>query len=520
MLKILVQGDLGQVAYHVGDEAMAIAAADELRARLQAKIVLLTRDPGQTRDLYGMDAIDTLVFPWPPAERSNHLELVRRAARGDRTALPAHDSVWRVIDEVKSADGVLIAGGGNMNSLYGWLLYERAALGLIAKELGKPLVVSGQTFGPTLLPQDQQVLHELLDYSALVGARERSSYALGFQMGLGSEKLTRVLDDASFLASPGSASPGSASPGSASPESAGANDAAWDGFEFPAGPFIAATFGPESWRDGTRSLAELGKVLDRATELTGLPIYLIPHVGPLGQEGGGGDHESHETVLAHSQSGRIHACPVLPAPAAAALTVAAELVLTNRYHPVVFGLAAGVPVVSLANDAYSDVRLHGAMDNWGVEDWALPLSSLAGGGFDRAVAEAWARRGEIREHLDSLRPRIRAVHENWWDAVASIFSATGTETAKGLGDVVTLESDSEWARQAREQRVQFRALSGGIASLWTEWDDVRSQRDLLVPERNAALDERERILGSRSFRVASLLRRSAGVLRRVAGGRR
>ncbi|MDQ0029214.1 polysaccharide pyruvyl transferase family protein [Arthrobacter bambusae] len=505
MLKILVQGDLGQVAYHVGDEAMAIAAADELRARLHAGIVLLTRDPEQTRELYGMDAIDTLVFPWPPAERSRHLELVRRAARGDRTALAAEDSVWRVIDEVKSADGVLIAGGGNMNSLYGWLLYERAALGLIAKELGKPLVVSGQTFGPTLLPQDQHILHELLDYAALVGAREPSSYALGFQMGLDSGKLTRVLDDASFLAPHGPADV----------KGPGAEE-----FEFPTGPYIAATFGPESWRDGTRSLAKLGEVLDRAVELTGLPVYLVPHVGPLGQDGQGGDHESHETVLAHSRSGRIRLCPVLPAPAAAALTVGAELVLTNRYHPVVFGLAAGVPVVALANDFYSDVRLHGAMDNWGVQDWALPLSSLDIGGFDLAIAEAWARRTEFREHLESLRPRIRAVHENWWDAVASIFSAAGAEAAKGLEDVVTLGSDSEWAKQAKGQRLQFRALSGGIARLWTEWDDVRSQRDLLLHERNEALDERERIVQSRSFKAASVLRKGASVLRRVSGGRR
>ncbi|MCI0141202.1 polysaccharide pyruvyl transferase family protein [Arthrobacter bambusae] len=512
MLKILVQGDLGQVAYHVGDEAMAIAAADELRARLHAGIVLLTRDPGQTRELYGTDAIGTLVFPWPPAERTKHLELVRRAARGDRTALPPEDSVWQVIDEVKSADGVLIAGGGNMNSLYGWLLYERVALGLIAKELGKPLVVSGQTFGPTLLPQDQHVLHELLDYAALVGAREPSSYALGFQMGLDSGKLTRVLDDASFLVPPGT-------PGMPA-GSARLHDPAGEESGLPSGPFIAATFGPESWRDGTRSLAKLGEALDRAVELTGLPVYLIPHVGPLGHDGQGGDHESHETVVAHSRSGRIHVCPVLPAPAAAALTVAADLVLTNRYHPVVFGLAAGVPVVALANDAYSDVRLHGAMGNWGVQDWALPLNSLDIGGFDHAIAEAWARRAEIREHLESLRPGIRAVHENWWDAVASIFSATDAEAAKGLGDVVTLGSDSEWATQARGQRGQFRALSGGIASLWTEWDDVRSQRDLLLHERNEAMEEKERIVRSRSFRTASLLRRGAGLLRRVSGGRR
>lgn len=152
-MRIVVLGDLGQRAYHVGDEAMTVAAIDELRSRIDAEFVALTRDPVQTAELYGIRTAPALEFPWPPAERNSHLELIRRAARGDREALPADHVTWRVIDEVRAADGVLIAGGGNMNSLFGWLLYERAALGIIAATLNKPLVISGQTLARNCCPR-------------------------------------------------------------------------------------------------------------------------------------------------------------------------------------------------------------------------------------------------------------------------------------------------------------------------------------------------------------------------------
>jgi colanic acid/amylovoran biosynthesis protein len=504
-VKFVVQGDLGQSAYHVGDEAMTVAAVDELCGRTGAAFVLLSRDPQQTSELYGTGSVHTIEFPWPPADRSRHLELVRRAARGDLSALPAGDHVWGVIDEVASSNGVLIAGGGNMNSLYGWLLYERAAVGIIAKELGKPLVVSGQTFGPTLLPQDRRVLHELLDYASLIGAREPFSYGLGFEMGLASERLVRVLDDGSFLPAPSEQSV--TEPHGGLPV-------------LPGGEYIVATIGPDPWREGSRTLPDVAGVLDRAALMTDLPVYLLPHMGPLGSAETGGDHDSHRTVLAHSRSGRLKMLPVLPVRDAAEVTARAALVLTNRYHPAVFGLAAGVPVVSLANDAYSDIRLSGAHGNWGLGDWALPLPSLASGGLDEAVAEAWTRRNEIRQHLDGLRPGLQRSQESWWDAVAAVLAGgDARRDYAGLGDAQPLGSAAPWSRQAKEQRALFRTLSMGIGRLWTEWDDIRSQRDAVSRERDDSIREKDRILASRTFRAASLLGRGARTARRLAGGK-
>ncbi|MDQ1059883.1 colanic acid/amylovoran biosynthesis protein [Arthrobacter globiformis] len=505
-MKIVVQGDLGQAAYHVGDEAMTVAAVDELKKRMDAEFVLLSRDPAQTSRLYGVDAAQTVEFPWQPGERARHLDLVRRAAAGDRSALPPADHTWSVIEAIGEADGVLIAGGGNMNSLFGWLLYERAAVALIAKQLGKPLVVSGQTFGPALLPQDRAVLQELLTSATLVGARETSSYALGLELGLEPQRLVKVLDDGSFIEMRQPSEQLNAHTGQ-------------HGTEMPNGQYIAATFSPDSGREGSNNLPAYAGVLDRAADLTGLPVYLVPHLGALGAGHSGGDHDSHRVLLENSRSGRLRTLPVLPAGEAASITKAAELVLTNRYHPAVFGLAAGVPVVAVSNDAYSDVRLHGAMENWGLENWALPLPSLASGGMDDGISEVWSRREQVRQHLVQALPDAVQRQQEWWDGVAVALAGARTETPDGLGGVAQLAAEGAWSREANGHRRLFRTLSSSIGRLWTELDEVSSERDALARRHAELIRERDAILSSRSFRMASFLRRSAHLTGRLKGRR-
>jgi len=175
-----------------------------------------------------------------------------------------------------------------------------------------------------------------------------------------------------------------------------------------------------------------------------------------------------------------------------------------------------VPVVALANDAYSDIRLAGALGNWGLGDWSLPQPSLSPGGVDEAVVEAWSRRDEIRRHLDGLRPGFVRSQATWWDAVAAVLRG-GAGSYAGLEDAPPLRAVEPWSRQASEQRELFRTLSLGIGRQWTEWDDVRSQRDVLIHERDEAIREKDRILQSRTFKAAKLLGRGADIARRLTG---
>jgi hypothetical protein len=90
----------------------------------------------------------------------------------------------------------------------------------------------------------------------------------------------------------------------------------------------------------------------------------------------------------------------------------------------------------------------------------------------------------------------------------------------GLAEAPALRSAAPWSGQAAEQRGLFRTLSLGTGRLWTEWDDVRSQRDALIHERDEARREKDRILESRTFKTAKLLGRGAGIARRLTGRKR
>ena len=196
MVRVAIQGDIGQQVYHVGDEAMVHAAVEQLKRRGICSVVLLTRDPAQTRVHFGaeLDAAPTLVFPWPPVDRERYLGEIKAVLAGDTGVLPPHDQVFGVIETLRQVDALFIAGGGNMNSRYGWLLYERAAMAHIAARLGKRVVIGGQTLGPELSETDRDTLAELLRLGSLVGLREDHSLRLARDLvpghaGLRSERV-------------------------------------------------------------------------------------------------------------------------------------------------------------------------------------------------------------------------------------------------------------------------------------------------------------------------------------------
>ena len=60
------------------------------------------------------------------------------------------------VDAIATMDAVVVSGGGNLNSRYGWLLYERAAAVRAAEHAGVPVYVTGQSLGPVLNPRTRR----------------------------------------------------------------------------------------------------------------------------------------------------------------------------------------------------------------------------------------------------------------------------------------------------------------------------------------------------------------------------
>ena len=95
---------------------------------------------------------------------------------------------------------------------------------------------------------------------------------------------------------------------------------------------------------------------------------------------------------------------------------AAALTITSRYHPAVFSAAAGIPVLALIPDAFTQVRVGGALSLYGWGEFTLPLGMLAGGVPELMVAAALryaavatdARRTELLEALRADRAYLLA----------------------------------------------------------------------------------------------------------------
>lgn len=412
-MRVVMIGDVGVVdSYHVGDEAMLEAAVDELRARADPQITVLSANPVETAGRYGVDSVGVIGFGWEAtpgdAERDERLRRVVGAAEGDSSLLELDDPAWDVIDEVSASTAVLIAGGGNLTTPFADHLYERVALGAIAAALGKPLVVSGQSLGPHLSPRHTELLGGLLRSARLVGVRETHSAGTAVELGVSADRLHRVADDATFLGF-------------------GETTDVIERLGLTAGGYAVVSFPDYAGAADPEVFAtSLVAMTTRLQEYTGLTALMIPHHGTFGEDTR--SHDDHMAERLRAVPGLLVA-PLLPAREVAELTRGAALSVSGRYHPIVFALAGSVPSIGVWVDLYTRRKITGVLDNVGLADWAVPSTAVGTDDFDTLVRQTWDRRDEIAAHLDAVFATRTGVFAEWWDAVAVVAAGAGDDPA-------------------------------------------------------------------------------------------
>lgn len=425
---MLVIGDIGQHTYHVGDEAMTIASAEAL-SEGGAAVTLMTRDVGHSARYIGAavnheagapyEYLPFLLFPWAPAERELTLaafECVLTELHADREhpstaelsvlpqvqALPEvlhplEQTVERMVefaDSIAAMDAVVISGGGNLNSRYGWLLYERAAAVCAAEHAGVPVYVTGQSLGPVLNPEDAQVLERMLRTAQSVTVRERSSLAWCRERGI--DARLSVDDATDYLV---------ASPVRTLHYAEGVS-ASQVLDELPE-RYVCVTV-----NECTEQQAQqIARLLDSIWREHGYAPVFLSHFGdPQNPESG--DIQAHQRIAEQlSPSTPATLLPILHADQSITVHRAAAFTLTSRYHPAVFSAAAGIPVLALVPDAFTQMRVGGALSQYGLGEFTLPLGMLAGGVPELMVAAALrhaavasdARRTELLEALQAER---------------------------------------------------------------------------------------------------------------------
>ena len=436
--RVLVIGDIGQHTYHVGDEAMTIASAAAL-SEGGAAVTLMTRDVGHSARYIGAavnheaaqheagapyEYLPFFLFPWAPAEREltlAALECVLAQLHADRerpsitelVALPQVQALPEVLhplaqtvermvefaDAIATIDAVVVSGGGNLNSRYGWLLYERAAAVRAAEHAGVPVYVTGQSLGPVLNPEDAQVLERMLRTARSVTVREHSSLAWCRERGIDARL---SVDDATDYMP--------ASPARTLHYAEGVS--AGQALDELPERYVCVTV-----NECTEQQAQqIARLLDNMWREHGYAPVFLSHFGdPQNPESG--DIQVHQRIAEQlSPSTPATLLPILHADQSITVHRAAAFTLTSRYHPAVFSAAAGIPVLALVPDAFTQMRVGGALNLYGLGEFTLPLGMLAGGVPELMVAAALrhaavasdARRAELLEVLRAERAYLLA----------------------------------------------------------------------------------------------------------------
>ena len=431
--RVLVIGDIGQHTYHVGDEAMTIASAEAL-SEGGAAVTLMTRDVGHSARYIGAavhheagvpyEYLPFFLFPWAPAEREltlAALECVLAQLHADRerpsanelVALPQVQALPEVLhplaqtvermvefaDAIATMDAVVISGGGNLNSRYGWLLYERAAAVRAAEHAGVPVYVTGQSLGPVLNPEDAQVLERMLRVARSVTVREHSSLAWCRERGI--DARLSVDDATDYLA---------ASPARTLHYAEGVS--AGQALDELPEHYVCVTVNECT----DQQAQQIARLLDNMWREHGYAPVFLSHFGdPQNPESG--DIQVHQRIAEQlSPSTPAALLPILHADQSITVHCGAAFTLTSRYHPAVFSAAAGIPVLALVPDAFTQMRAGGALRQYGLGEFTLPLGMLAGGVPELMVAAALrhaavasdARRTELLEVLRAERAYLLA----------------------------------------------------------------------------------------------------------------
>lgn len=442
-MKWVVLGDIGQVDYyHLGDEAMTEVAVEMLAARGASGITLVASNVETAERCHGQRAVKRINFRYG-SSRDECEHLLHRMT--EPAAFVGETSASSVHSALRGADYALIAGGGNMNSQYVHLLYERLAFARIAHHLNVPLFVTSQTVGPVLRPRDAEMVAEILNIAVCFGAREAHTARLLRSMTDKPEKVVHTLDDAVLL---------------------NARDVDREAVaEFALGEkFIVASFAAEQGTSGIGEDEYTEKIvilLDDMAERHSANVALVPHAGSLNAVLSERDQGLNTRIAERSQTGRLIAAPMPTARQNIAIVERALCSVSSRYHPVVFGPQAGIATVGVALSTYSSVRMRGALENVGLERYVVPslLWERIGDAADDAIQGA-ARR-------DSIAESSAAFQACWWDElVRAAFAGKWTP----VNDLVLPPSEQpagDWSREVEAAMPAFN-LWGEQAQL-LEW---------------------------------------------------
>lgn len=367
MHNLFVIGDVGgPEQFHLGDEAMLEANLLTLgRLISNVQFTVASADPGWSSRRYGVSAVKC----------------------------PFEDPIDKIL---AGAQGVVVSGGGNLCSTWPDKVMDRISLLEHAQERNLPTVLLGQMIGPHLTPQQEHLLSVPLQRCDWLGVRDDSSASMALRLGVDPARLHRQMDDAYFL-DPLPVEDERAEPLRNLPQ-----------------PWILVTLDPSfATTHRTKTLEVLASQLDSLAASLHASLIFVPHVG--------GSHGSEDAEAGRALRSRLKAELVLLAPweprESVWLTGQAAMVISARYHPLVFATACGIPALGITVDAYTRTKHHGAQASAGVEGWCLTVAEVERGALLPLAMELWHQRAALRKRLAATSQKAWHGEKQRWDGI-------------------------------------------------------------------------------------------------------
>ncbi len=345
-MNILIVGDVGELSHswrHIGDEAMLYTNIKKIQAKdPHAKITLLSNTLSHSQlNLY--KEILNSDF------NTSKTRLLKLAGFAVLVFALKHLKLnfFRLPTIIKNQDYILFSGGGNLNSLFPGILYNRTKISLIARIYNKPLIITGQTIGPIFSQQDRVLLTILLKFSKIIGIRDKS-YSSEYIRPTRYLLKTKSAPDDAYL--------------------------------FPLQPekniqlsidrsFFNIGISLRDWDSDLlkKTLKEVFTVPFHLNSPKPIRLYLIPHII---DEHDKGDLEAMREIFKNSILNTIDLDHRLissnqnisPEEIVFRFTAAMDMVITTRYHGLIFSLDACVPTLGIFENEYYKMKLLGAFE--------------------------------------------------------------------------------------------------------------------------------------------------------------
>jgi len=332
-MKILLIANVGTASnnfYHVGDEAMFLETYNWYQKHHpKYKLSVLTSQSNHS-NLKVLEIVSPIEFQFINKRTIFKLILKLKINNIFKINLLTYKEKY-LVSIIKKNDRIHFCGGGNINSLFsGWLYYSLLII-KISTILNREIVLTSQTMGPFNFI-DKLLAFSILNKVEIIAVRGHTDTLKN--IGIISPKIFNMLDAAYKLP-------------------------IYTNKSLPKKKNFRIGLSLHEWKNSEKFFEALIASLEKISETNSIEIVLIPHV--LVNDDNQWDmgfmsklfsvHSSKIKIIKQKTSHILSSKPE-PAYYIKKLTGTVDLLISTRYHGLIFALSQNIPVLTYTSDTY------------------------------------------------------------------------------------------------------------------------------------------------------------------------